>query len=135
MSDRLPNAGAGHLGGRVARTPGAADRPATSAPNEDARPTAKRLLIERELTAEELESIGEFCRLRGLPLDRWHHVPLIRSYFETLAASRIAARLRDEGETAEGATLRAALRLGIGTDALRVRFHRLRRQAFDSQVA
>ncbi|MBX6722905.1 MAG: hypothetical protein IRY92_06695 [Dactylosporangium sp.] len=94
-----------------------------------ARRNVNRLAVEAELTGAELDGLAEFCRRRQVPRDRWHLVPLIRAWFESVAADRIVARLRGEGLTLEAAMDTAALRLGMEPETLQSRFKALPKQA------
>ena len=90
-----------------------------------------RLEIEAMLSIEELGTLADTCRLLGVPKERWQRVPALQVLYETLAAMRLAERLRiRQGTGWEKSINVAAIRLGLPSDTIHSRMSRWPRYVF-----
>ena len=77
--------------------------------------TCNRRVIERELTAEEIEVLQQWARDLGLHSNGWHYVPGLARFLEVVAVERHVTRAQHvHGDLSRrGALELAAARVGV----------------------
>lgn len=90
-----------------------------------------KLEIEAILSIEELGTLADTCRLLGVPKERWQRIPALEASYTTLAALRLAERLRiRQGMPWERSIDMAAIRLKLPPDTIHTRVTRWVTYAF-----
>lgn len=79
-------------------------------------PPPDRHAVESALPPAVLAGLAELCELLDVPRDGWHLRPALARVFETAAWRALVERFEAEGDTGEGARMRAAIRLGMESE-------------------
>lgn len=93
------------------------------------RSPGDRKALEAALSPAQREVLAEACRTLGLDREGWHEAPSVAPFWEFLAFEQTVGRLREAGETAEGARIVAGLRLGLSEEAVERALRRQRSRA------
>lgn len=93
-------------------------------------PLPNRVAIEAELSAEELVVLRDWCARFRVHPTRWQELKPWCQTFESVAADRLAERLRHtEGLSRSRSITEAAARLGVNGETLRARLAGWSRQS------
>ena len=94
------------------------------------RTLPNRLACEAALHPEDLIGLRRQVSALGVPLDKWHLVPSLGITWSTLAAARIAERLRGQsGISKDRALAEAAVQIGLNEDTIASRLKDFRRDS------